>query len=242
MPEMTINSNDISIYNARLQTFSVSGTTLTNSVSDAGSLLKMPTLYSCDLSTRQLSVTVTFFPHLNGENSRQISVAEKLKIAAENIARFEAEICGKIVEIALPDGFIYTSLVQTVSAASFDASGEHDVTYTFICVRHKPQVSETVSPNGYITCRATTAVPCKIIVDFTADYTAVTIMGIVIKNITSGDQLIIDSENGIITCNGINKFNDTDFTEFIRLNPGQNKISSSCISCTIKVVYTPLYI
>ena len=58
-----------------------------------------------------------------------MSIAEKLATAAENITRFEAEIVSKTVEITLPDGYIYTALATTLPAATFDSSGEHDVSF-----------------------------------------------------------------------------------------------------------------
>lgn len=43
--EMTINGVDISAYNARLQSYSVSGTTVTNNLSASRSFLTAPTCF-----------------------------------------------------------------------------------------------------------------------------------------------------------------------------------------------------
>lgn len=61
MAEMTINGIDISLYNARLQDFSVGGTTVNNTTSAVGAFLKMPSLFTTTLGTRQLIITLTFF-------------------------------------------------------------------------------------------------------------------------------------------------------------------------------------
>ena len=56
--EMTINGVDISAYNARLQSYSVSGTTVTNNLSASRSFLTAPTLFSAVPGTRTLSLTL----------------------------------------------------------------------------------------------------------------------------------------------------------------------------------------
>lgn len=61
MTEMTVNNIDIANYSARLLSYSVSGTTLTNNVSANNDLVKMPALYSTEYGTRTLTVTLTFF-------------------------------------------------------------------------------------------------------------------------------------------------------------------------------------
>lgn len=242
MAEMTINGIDISLYNARLQDFSVGGTTVNNTTSAVGAFLKMPSLFTTTLGTRQLIITLTFFPRRSGENSKKMKVADRLEIAAENIARFEALLCGKLVEISLPDGFIYTSLVQTLPAAAFDSSGEHDVTYTFTAIRHKPPITEKVSVNSGLFCSSTTVTPYRLIVSVPEDCASITVMGITVNNVSANKKLVIDSEKGIITFDGINKFLDSDLTEFPVLNPGDNFISCSVENADLTVIYTPLYV
>ena len=139
--EMTINGVDISAYNARLQSYSVSGTTVTNNLSASRSFLTAPTLFSAVPGTRTLSLTLTFYPHYFGDNAKGLTVSDRLAIATENITAFEGLLVGKVVEISLPDGFIYTAIVNSIAAATFDSSGEHDVTYTFNAVRHAKPIS-----------------------------------------------------------------------------------------------------
>ena len=126
--EMTINGVDVSAYNARLQSYSVSGTTVTNNLSASRSILTAPTLFSAVPGTRTLSLTLTFYPHYFGDNAKGLTVSDRLAIATENITAFEGLLVGKVVEISLPDGFIYTAIVNSIAAATFDSSGEHDVT------------------------------------------------------------------------------------------------------------------
>ena len=224
LTEMTINGLDIKTYNARLQNYSVCGTTVTNTTSSVSDLLKIPILFSRTLGTRTLTITLTFKPSRLGSDSRETSVMDKLTVAADNIARFEADIVGKVVEITLPDGFTYTSLVTTLPPATFDSSGEHDVTYTFMAIRHKSEETLKINANGNITSKATTAVPFKLTIVIPSAYDEITVCGIKIFNISANDEIVIDGVDGIITCNGINKFLETDFIEFPVLQPGGNAI------------------
>ncbi len=240
--EMLINGVDINVYNARLQTYSVSGTTVTNNQSMVNTLLSMPSLYSTTLGTRTLTITLTFRPSQHGSDSRGMSVIEKLATAAENITRFEAEIVGKTVEITLPDGYIYTALVTTLPAATFDSSGEHDVTYTFSAIRHSAEDVKEVEPNGKVFCESTTKTPVKFVVNIPTAAESLTVFGITVNNVTANAELIIDGIDGVVTMNGANKLLDTDLVDFPYLNPGYNVISCSDTSASIKVIYTPVYV
>lgn len=240
--EMLINGVDINVYNARLQTYSVSGTTVANNLSTVNTLLRMPSLFSTTLGTRTLTITLTFKPSRHGSDSRETSVAEKLATAAENITRFEAEIVGKTVEITLPDGHIYTALVTALPAATFDSSGEHDVTYTFSAIRHSSEDVKEVEPNGKVFCKSTTKTPVKFVVSVPTAADSLTVYGITVNNVTANSEIIIDGIDGIVTMNGANKLLDTDLVDFPYLNPGYNVISCSDTSASIKVIYTPVYV
>lgn len=243
--EMTINGVDVSAYNARLQSYSVSGTTVTNNLSASRSFLTAPTLFSAVPGTRTLSLTLTFYPHYLGDNAKGLTVSNRLAIATENITAFEGLLVGKVVEISLPDGFIYTAIVNNITAATFDSSGEHDVTYTFNAVRHKAVIIQSVKPNGYIICESNT--PTLPVI--TAKYNSIAntrnkvkLADVTIKSVASGMTVVIDSVAGLITADGKNKFNDSDLIDFPVLNPGKNIVSSTESDVEISVSYTPIYI
>lgn len=247
MAEMTINGVDISVYNTRLLDFSVSGTTVTNNTLAASNMLRMPLLVSTIPGTRTLSVTLTFFPRRTGDNSRNTSIPDRLATAAENITRFEGLIVGKTVEISLPDGYMYTAIVQTLPAATFDGSGEHDVTYTFIAIRHKPTVTQKIVSGGFVFCESNTTTPCIISATFNTvsnpDTTSkVKLQDIIIKNVSAGSNIVIDGVNGLITCGNSNKFNDSNLIEFPTLQPGKNIITAVPADADITVTYTPIYV
>lgn len=242
MTEMTVNNIDIANYSARLLSYSVSGTTLTNNVSANNDLVKMPALYSTEYGTRTLTVTLTFFPCLDGCSAKCTEITDRYSAATDNISRFEADIIGKKVEVSLPDGYMYSSIVTSVSAAAFDGSGEHDVTYTFMAVRHKPTITATVAPNGKIYCQSTTPCKFKLKVTLPEQSSLLSIMGIVVIHISANTPLVLDGELGLITLGGVNKFLDSTLIDFPLLYPGANTISCNNSQADIQVIYTPVYV
>ena len=242
MTEMSVNNIDISNYSARLLSYAVSGTTLTNNVSANTNLVKMPALYSTEYGTRTLTVTLTFFPCLDGCSAKGTEITDRYAAATDNISRFEADIIGKKVEISLPDGYMYSSIVTSVSAAAFDGSGEHDVTYTFMAVRHKPTITATVAPNGKIYCQSTTPCKFKLKVTLPEQSSLLSIMGIVVINISANTPLVLDGELGLITLGGVNKFLDSTLIDFPLLYPGENTIKCNNSKADIQITYTPIYV
>ena len=142
----------------------------------------------------------------------------------------------------MPDGYIYTSIVTSISAATFDSSGEHDVTYIFMAVRHKPTITATVAPNGKIYCQSTTPCKFKLKVTLPEQSSLLSIMGIVVINISANTPLVLDGELGLITLGGVNKFLDSTLIDFPLLYPGTNTISCNNSQADIQVIYTPVYV
>ena len=241
MAEMLINGIDIKSFSARLQNYSLSGTAVTNNTASAGTLVVFPDLFYVTFEPRTLNITMTFFPKRVGEDSRRTSIPERLHRATENMIRFESLIVGKVVEIQLPDGYHYTALVQSLPAPSFDSTGEHDVTYTFLAIRHLPARKAAVSVGGTIKCISNTDTKCIIKASFSQAHENVTLCGVTVSDISQNDVLIIDSVHGLITCNGDNKFLDSDLNDFPILTPGDNTISCTAADASLEVTYTPVF-
>lgn len=241
MTEMMINGLDISGFNARLQHYTVSGTAVTNNTSSASDLVVMPDLYYSTFGPRTLTITLTFFPRMAGSDSRRTSIPERLHRATENMIRFESLIVAKVVEIYLPDGYYYTALAQSLPAADFDSTGEHDVTYTFVAIRHLGRITENVSPGGKIKCLSNTATRFVLTASFSQAHESVTLCGVIVNDISANDVLVIDSVKGLITCNDVNKFSDTEFYDFPFLSPGDNIINCTAAEAQLQVSYTPVF-
>lgn len=63
-----------------------------------------------------------------------------------------------------------------------------------------------------------------------------------IKNLTAGQKVIINGEDGTVLQNGVNKFLDYDGWDFPRLKTGANTITFSKGSCDITIKYKPRFI
>lgn len=63
-----------------------------------------------------------------------------------------------------------------------------------------------------------------------------------IRILTGGKKVIIDGEEGTVTVDGVNKFNDTDMWEFPRLKPGANTITVSRSNVDINIKFKPRWI
>ena len=71
--------------------------------------------------------------------------------------------------------------------------------------------------------------------------TGLTEDNITVTNIAKDSLLLIDSESGIITQGGINKYGDCNMWEFPVIKPGQNTVQLSS-KCTAVLTYKPRYI
>lgn len=65
---------------------------------------------------------------------------------------------------------------------------------------------------------------------------------LLIKNLHANKKIIINSKEGTVLEDGINKFNDTDFWEFPFLNCGANTITLSKSNCIMSITYEPRYL
>ncbi|MDO4425732.1 MAG: hypothetical protein Q4D17_08230 [Planctomycetia bacterium] len=240
--EMLVNNKDIAMFSARLMTFNVSGTAVTNNTSAAGSNLATPILYGCTVAPRTVSVTLSFYPKSINGTSRNRSISHRLHYATENIIKFESEIIGNQFEIFLPDGYWYSCLFSGSSVADSDASGIIDVTYTFLGIRHLTKVLEHVPGSGRVNCLSNTNTAFKLRLISEIDLESLTVCNITVNNVPADTELIIDSISGLITCGGENKFLDSDLIDFPYLNPGINLITCSAENATISVEYTPIFV
>ena len=84
-----------------------------------------------------------------------------------------------------------------------------------------------MAAGGKVYCKSNTKTPCRIVVSVPAARASLTICGIKINTVAANTDIIIDSEKGLITAGGVNKFGDT--------------ISCDASNADITIVYTPIY-
>lgn len=243
MAEMMIDNQDIKIFGARLLSFSVGGSSITRNMS-ATNNCNIPFVFSSDIGTRQLTVTIVFQPSRLGDDSKNTTIPYRLSNSTENVARFEGYVLShETVELLLPDGFYYSSVCTAIGAAAeMDATGEQEIVYTFTAVRHKELTTKKLTgASTKLDCQATTPVKCKITLTASQSYNSLTIMGITVYKLSAGDVLVIDGIKGKITVNNENKFTDSNLVEFPTLQPGENIIKNTAISSQCSISYYPVY-
>lgn len=109
-----------------------------------------------------------------------------------------------------------------------------------ITINMNRETSKNINVEGNI------KTPCIIEITPLLDTIDITISGlnddIVIKNLKVNKKIIINSLEGTVLEDGINKFADTDFWEFPYLLPGVNTIKINKDTCNINVKYKNRYI
>lgn len=154
--------------------------------------------------------------------------------------------CKIVLDEAEP-GFIYDCVFQSYSTDMIDDC-KYMVTLTFTAnkynrystvVRLKGNTEYTLNVGGTwkTNMRISAIVPNTL--------SSVVINGITVSNLSadvSTNVVVVDGINGVITCNGENKFLDTDITEFPMLTPGDNTITISNELIPIVIAYNERFI
>lgn len=175
------------------------------------------------------------------------------------IEKISKDINGVEVEIELDakPGFFYFGIasVTTIKDNDFISNFEINVVADPFKYKDYISVSANVTASKTITVQGDYPVPCIIeIIPQVNVISSLTIKGaarnkitgkledILIKNLTKGNKVVIDGENGTVTEGSSNKFADTEFWEFPSLLPGGNKITFSNTQSNITIKYKPRYI
>lgn len=139
----------------------------------------------------------------------------------------------------LPDGFYYTCVFEKASSPKEKAPWIWQVKFTFSGVRHKALKSETFTASGKLNVEGNykTAAVVKITPHVSGSDVAVN--GIKVKNIT-GD-VIIDGIKKTVMQNGINKFGDTDMTQFPFFECGENEVTIEG-NANVEISYYPIFL
>lgn len=249
--EMSINGVDISTFGARLLDYSVGATTMTKAQASS-SYCVVPTVFKTNLGTRPLSITLSFAPTDNtGWHSIWLNKSKFDALLARNTP----------VEITLPDGFIYSAIVDNIGDITPDKTDCFDVTYTFKAIMHtaeKNVYSSAVGNNFWLSPEGTAKTTCKIkiIPELHCDIITLRITDqaakkiivptITINNVPAGGEIVIDGFSKTVTLDGDNYMHNCDIIEFpvlelincaVYLSPSY---SVTKISTTIS--YYPTYI
>ena len=225
---MTINSIDISAYNATLMGYDVESTDTKNSYY----VFKNSPYFIFFESNKQLKkLTVRLW--ISG------STQELTDINISNIVKLCQEQC--IIKFETSDTLSYDCVFISNKIKKINLYNK-ELTVEFNCFVHKDIVSKTLTDldkvvNNVGTCK----VPCIIEV---ANNTAsaindVVVAGITIDSIEANKTIIIDGVEKTVTVDNVNKLLDTDLTTFPLLEIGENTIDFTGGTVTVK--YYPTY-
>lgn len=175
------------------------------------------------------------------------------------IEKISKDINGVEVEIELDakPGFFYFGIASITTTKDNDFISNFEINVTADPFKYKDyvSVSANVTASKTITVEGNYPTPC--IIEITPQVNVIsslTISGIarnkitgklediLIKNLTKGNKVVIDGENGTAIEGSSNKFADTEFWEFPSLLPGGNEITFSNTQSNITIKYKPRYI
>ncbi|MDD6490257.1 MAG: hypothetical protein PUG48_10715 [Clostridia bacterium] len=246
MREMLINNRDIAEYGARLLTYTVGGTELTR-VTSTSYNAAFPKMFHSDYGQRKINITLVFKPKYHDFGG----VVAKLHSLAMQKSAFDAVMCKGTVDIWLPDNYYYNCVLESIGDEVTDGESL-EVTYTLSGIRHL-KLAKIKGDNIY--CSSTVNTDCRLTLTASENYGSnvgcILIMSddkqqnqrsMNIKNLSSGDVVVIDGINKTVTKNGNNYFSKTDFVTFPYLTPGKNVVEKFTADVTIMTEYYPTLI
>lgn len=182
------------------------------------------------IGLKQLSLPV----HVFGQNPRD---------AQQKKSALDAALLADPVELALPDGFLYTASCDEIGevteytpdgcilAGSYKLSGfRHDLLETV----HLPAEGGTMWAKG-----TAPDMECRLTCTAGAAAESYLMAGILWVSVQAGDVLVLDGIRRTVTRNGENALNQTDLTQWPLLAPGQNILTAPD---ALTVEYYPVWL
>lgn len=142
------------------------------------------------------------------------------------------------VELFLPDGFYYSSVLKTASTLMWVMPEKATVSYTFSGIQHDPE-KQGVSTGKFYCDSTFPHTDCRLEVAVGEDSETYNFCGIPFYNAQKGEVFTIDGINKRILVNGAPGALRCGIIEFPYLVPGWNTLTAPD---PIKVRYSPTYI
>lgn len=155
-----------------------------------------------------------------------------------NISNLTAAL-HKNAEIFLPDGFYYTCVFDSVSTPEEQAPWIMRVTFSFLGVRHKELKKQSFTQSGKMFVHGNYKTAAIIKITPQEGTTEIKVNGITVKDLKG--PVVIDGIRMTVMENGLNKFKDTDITEFPSLECGENDVTVEG-SAVVEISYYPIFL
>lgn len=171
--------------------------------------------------------------------------ANELEIMKSNLTKQLAISTIKFDDIE----YYYRGFVSSTPTTKYIMRGNETLEVSMLVIAEKPQVTETMNrittktinvPGNIETPAIVEIIPSVSIIDIVL--TGLSDEPMTVKNLTGGKKLILNGEEGTVTVDGVNKFNDCDIWEFPKLKPGANTITVSRNNVDINVKYKSRWI
>ena len=147
-----------------------------------------------------------------------------------------------IVELFLPDGFYYTSTLQSIGDGTPEGVDGNQVLisveYSFNGMQHDPLVTVQNAAAGFINPGTLPFADCICSVTAGAAASSYQLAGTTFQNVQQGEQLTVDGINMRILRNGAPAPGNVTFTTFPSVTPGLNTFTAAD---PVTVQYYPCY-
>ncbi|MCI9274201.1 MAG: hypothetical protein HFE39_09675 [Clostridiales bacterium] len=182
-------------------------------------------ILSSNLPVRTLQVQC----YVGGKNSDQ---------ASSNLSALAAD-CRDCVIKRGGSKFEYAAVLMDYTDEDSGVPPYRLATLTFAAIRRYPLVSVSLSGSGEVYNPGTCPSGMRLDVTPFAAFEAFIINGVTCKSLAAGKTFTIDGLEGQVICEGINRFADTDLSEFPKITPGRNSIEMS-FPAEVKVSFYPI--
>ncbi len=232
MTSITIDGKPADIYHARLVTYEVGSTQIeTDTLQSVQAITRY--LFSCSEGSRTLTVTMEVTdPTEQG--------------AALFLSHLTAALIGQH-QIGIGDGYVYDSILTGISDPEQLLRNRFYIDYTFNVIRCGQEEAVTLrSTSELLYCKSTARrTPFVLTIVPRANISTMTIFGVTITGLQSGETFELNSVKKTVTSGGENAFERValvDNSDFPTLSRGFNTPAVKDYSAAVTVRYQPIYI
>lgn len=223
---MTINRIPISRYGAKLRAdYSVSGSSITTTYLKprTGSAFH---LIGNTIGLKTITLPFDIYGRSPSDAKRKLSSLDALAAAGK-------------VELSLPDGMLYTAVLQAIAQPTAITDRILSCSYTFMGIQHDAKIRLDADGGHFWANGTLPQMDCILSVTVGADSNKYLFAGVTFSGVKKGDVLILDGVTKRVLVNGAPGAQKCDLVEFPYQVPGRNIISCPDV---VTVKYYPSYL
>lgn len=211
-----------------LRSYSITGPTITRTrlAASKGQNFRL-------ICTRYGLLTIKLPVHVFGTSPEDVAQKE---------SKLRAALLNGIVELTMPDGYYYTSVLESAGESSeiSDDGCVRSLTFTLSGYRHGALQKQSVKSGAKFRVSGTAAeMACRLTATVGTAATTYVMSSAVWVNVAKGDKLVLDGMEHTATKNGANAIGSCDIVEWPTLQAGYNTVT--CPDA-LTVEYYPIWI